>query len=144
MSTLLTPEYSPVEPGGPSRRRSFGTAAGIAAVVLLTLALASAWRWISDDAFINFRAVRNILEGAGPVFNAGERVEVGTSPLWLWLLAALAWVLPYDVAWISVVLGALASAGGVLLACLGATRINRTFGEPGVGRPPLLLPVGAL
>src|SRR3954453_15794813 len=144
MSTLLTPEYSPVEPGGPSRRRSFGTAAGIAAVVLLTLALAWAWRWTADDAFINFRAVRNILEGNGPVFNAGERVEVGTSPLWLWLLAALAAILPVDVAWISVVLGALGSAAGARLACLGAAETNRSRRGPDDARPALLLPAGIL
>ena len=40
-------------------------------------------RWTSDDAFINFRIVENILNGDGPVYNQGIRVESGTSPLWL-------------------------------------------------------------
>lgn len=52
---------------------------------------AGAWarRWTSDDAFITFRVVRHVLEGYGPVFNAAERVEAYTHPLWLaWLVIA--------------------------------------------------------
>jgi hypothetical protein len=41
-----------------------------------------------DDAYIVFRYADNLLAGLGPVFNAGERVEGFTSPLWLVLLAA--------------------------------------------------------
>jgi hypothetical protein len=41
-----------------------------------------------DDAFIFFRYADNLLAGHGPVFNAGERVEGFTSPLWLILLTA--------------------------------------------------------
>ena len=44
--------------------------------------------WVTDDAFITFRYVLNIHAGNGPVFNAGERVQGYTHPLWLWLLAA--------------------------------------------------------
>src|SRR5262245_12252519 len=50
---------------------------------------AAARRWIDDDGFINLRIVRNLLSGQGPVYNLGERVEVGTSPLWIGLLAML-------------------------------------------------------
>jgi len=126
----------------PPRRPSPLTLALLAAVVLLTLAMAWWWRWTADDAFINFRAVRNVVAGDGPVFNSGERVEVGTSPLWLWLLALFAAVVPMDVSWISVVLGAVGSAGGLLLACLGAMRINERHS---VGdRSRAFLPIGAL
>ena len=38
--------------------------------------------WIADDAFISFRYARNLVDGLGLVFNAGERVEVCTNPLW--------------------------------------------------------------
>ena len=43
-------------------------------------------RWISDDGLIVLRTVRNLEEGNGPVFNAGERVESNTSTLWTYLI----------------------------------------------------------
>jgi len=47
------------------------------------------WRaWVCDDAFITFRHVANCLAGHGPVFNAGERVQGFTHPLWFLLLLA--------------------------------------------------------
>jgi arabinofuranosyltransferase len=38
--------------------------------------------WLSDDAFITFRTLDNIVHGYGPVWNAGERVQSYTHPLW--------------------------------------------------------------
>ena len=46
-------------------------------------------RWIGDDGLINIRVVNNILDGYGPVFNVGERVEVYTSPLWVFVLVLI-------------------------------------------------------
>ncbi len=47
--------------------------------------------WTCDDAFIVFRYARNLVEGLGLVFNAGERVEGFTDLLWvLWTAPALA------------------------------------------------------
>ncbi len=46
-------------------------------------------RWISDDGFINLRIVHHILDGFGPVFNVGERVEAYTSPIWIACLTVL-------------------------------------------------------
>ncbi len=43
--------------------------------------------WVSEDAFITFRAVDQLLAGHGPVWNLGERVQVYTHPLWYGLLA---------------------------------------------------------
>lgn len=43
--------------------------------------------WVCDDAFITLRTVRNILEGRGPTFNPGERVQTYTHPLWMLVLA---------------------------------------------------------
>ena len=43
-------------------------------------------RWIGDDGFINLRIAQNLLDGHGFVYNAGERVEAGTSPLWIGML----------------------------------------------------------
>lgn len=43
--------------------------------------------WFCDDAYISFRAVENLVSGYGPVWNVGERVQVFTHPLWLFLVA---------------------------------------------------------
>ena len=45
-------------------------------------------RWVSDDAYITFRYVKNFLAGNGLVYNIGERVEGYTHFLWLMLIAA--------------------------------------------------------
>ncbi len=42
--------------------------------------------WISEDAFITLRHVKNFLSGYGPVFNPGERVEGFTHALWFYIL----------------------------------------------------------
>jgi arabinofuranosyltransferase len=42
--------------------------------------------WVSDDAFITLRTIDNFLSGYGLVWNAGERVQVFTHPLWLFIL----------------------------------------------------------
>ena len=47
-----------------------------------------AW-FLTDDAFISFRYVRNLVEGHGLVFNSGEYVEGYSNFLWVLELAAL-------------------------------------------------------
>ncbi len=42
--------------------------------------------WVTEDAFITFRSVNQLLAGNGPVWNLGERVQVYTHPLWYGLL----------------------------------------------------------
>jgi arabinofuranosyltransferase len=64
-----------------------------AALLLAALAvfvdMARAHVWLCDDAFISFRYVDKWLEGAGLVFNRGDRVEGYTNFLWVVELAAL-------------------------------------------------------
>src|SRR5262249_30976491 len=76
-----------------------------------------------DDGFINVRVVQQIFDGHGPVFNAGERVEVATSTLWIALLVAahaiFFWV-PME--WVAAALGLLTTAGAVYLAQIAAAR----------------------
>ena len=55
----------------------------------ITLVMAYERRWLDDDGFINLRIARNLLAGYGPVFNLDERVEAGTSPLWLAVVSLL-------------------------------------------------------
>ena len=71
----------------------------------LLVYLASVSWFLTDDAFISFRYVRNLLEGHGLVFNPGERVEGYSNFLWVLELAAIWRVLgvaPDDAApWLS-------------------------------------------
>jgi len=56
-------------------------------VLLIGIAIGAAAKhaWITDDAYISFRYARNLVQGLGLVFNAGERVEGYSNFLWtLW------------------------------------------------------------
>ena len=90
----------------------FATAPVVAGILsyapwIALLGVLSYLSWfITDDAFIAFRYVRNFVEGHGLVFNPGERVEGYSSFLWVLELAAT-WKIfglpPEDVAqWLSV------------------------------------------
>ena len=57
-------------------------------LALLVWLTSLAW-FMTDDAFITFRYVRNLLEGHGLVFNPGERVEGYSNFLWALELAAI-------------------------------------------------------
>lgn len=102
--------------------RCLFAAVGLVPVVsLVTAGLAR--RWMDEDAFINLRVARNLLSGRGPVFNAGERVEAITSPLWLALVTALG-ALRIRMEY-AAVFGGIALAGlGLLLAQDGALRLR--------------------
>lgn len=80
-------------------------------------------RWMSDDAFIYVRTVRQVLAGNGPVFNAGERVESSTGTLWQWLLVA-AGAVGVDPASAAVYGGLVLTGAGFALAGLGALRLH--------------------
>ncbi|HEX4951989.1 MAG TPA: hypothetical protein VF017_01150 [Thermoanaerobaculia bacterium] len=107
-----------------------------AARVLLVLASALvAWRayrlWapelVMDDAFILFRYARNLADGFGPVFNAGERVEGYVTFLWVGLLA-LGRRLGFELGDVAVVLSFAATAATLwVLHLLG----RRLFAEDG-------------
>ncbi len=75
---------------------------------------------MSDDGLIVLRTVRNLLEGNGPVFNAGERVEANTSTLWQYLITAFGWLTGArleDVAmWLALLLSVAAAVGATLAA----------------------------
>jgi len=43
--------------------------------------------WVCDDAYITLRTVDNFASGLGLTWNAGERVQAYTHPLWMFLLA---------------------------------------------------------
>jgi len=47
---------------------------------------------LSDDAYITFRTVDNFINGYGLTWNAGERVQAFTHPLWMFFLPAFYFV----------------------------------------------------
>jgi len=72
----------------PTGRLSGATALKAAALVVCALVLLR-HAWISDDAFITLRTVRNLMEGEGLRWNLNERVQGFTHPLWMFSLAAV-------------------------------------------------------
>jgi arabinofuranosyltransferase len=112
----------------------------VAAAAALIWGVATAWRlrWISDDAFISFRYARNLVEGNGLVFNAGEKVEGFTNLLWtLWCSVGLRLGLEAE-AW-ATLWGIGAYAGVIFL--LGWNAIRAGHGSGSAGR---VLPVAAV
>ena len=110
-------------------------------LVPLLVVLVGAWsyRWVQEDAFINFRIINNLLAGHGPVFNVGERVEAYSDPLWLFLVAGMHEVLPFiTIEWLSICLGLAGTAIGVVLA---GRAVQRLAGGRDGG---VTLPVGLL
>ena len=74
---------------------------------LILLAWLTSLSWfLTDDAFISFRYVRNLLNGHGLVFNVGERVEGYSNFIWVLELAAVWQALgirpEYAAPWLSV------------------------------------------
>jgi arabinofuranosyltransferase len=123
-----------------SRRLPAPPAALLCALPTLALVVL-AWhrRWLSDDGFINLRVVANLRDGLGPVFNAGERVEAYTSPLWLALLWLGDLLTPgVSLEHVAVGLGLACSAAGLAAATWAAWRLWALAGDgPAV-------PLGAL
>jgi arabinofuranosyltransferase len=91
--------------------------------------MVAAWsrRWTSDDGFIDVHIVQQIFAGHGPVFNAGERVEAGTSPAWTGLLV-LGRIVFFGLAteWVAVIFGIAATTGAIVLAEVAGLRLYRT------------------
>jgi arabinofuranosyltransferase len=82
-----------------------------------TLAGAGDVWWLDDDMMITLRYARNLVEGHGLVWNAGERVEGITNFLWALILAVPAALLdPRRAA-----LGAIVLNGVLLAAAIAAT-----------------------
>src|SRR5689334_15545107 len=123
-----------------------GTARRVVSIAVLLLpALVIVWmgwrhRWTADDGFINFRIVRQITEGHGPVFNSGQRVEVGTSPLWIAVLSVLDLLTPFRLEWIAAISSLLATGAALALAVFGTRRALGLLPRTGVA----VLPLGAL
>jgi hypothetical protein len=77
-----------------------------------------------DDAYITFRYARNLARGVGLVYNQGQHVLGTSTPLFALVLAALVSATGADVAWVAVVVSALADATTVLLISSLARRLG--------------------
>lgn len=98
--------------GGFLRRHS---AALLGALVAGLTLLAWANRFIQDDAFISFRYARQLAEGNGLVWNAGEPIEGYTNFLWV-ILLALGMRLGFEPVVFSQALGLVLFSGTLLAA----------------------------
>lgn len=108
--------------------------AALALIAVLYVGHVVRYDFVSDDAFITFRYARNLAAGLGLVFNAGERVEGFSSPLWTILLAGVR-AAGADIALSARVLGV---AFG-LLALVACWRLALATGVTGRYRPASLL-----
>lgn len=109
--------------------------------------LAYAWntwqrRWMTDDGYINIRVVQQLLAGNGPVFNAGERVEVTTSTLWFWLIAGPSALLRgLEPSVIAVVIGWALAVLAFVFAALGARHLSLAAGPLRSSRAAEMVPI---
>ncbi|RJP68512.1 MAG: hypothetical protein C4532_12765 [Candidatus Abyssobacteria bacterium SURF_17] len=100
------------------------------------------YSYSTDDAFITFRYVRNLLAGHGLVYNPGERAEGYTNFLWAMLLAGAA-ITGADIVQSARILGFLSSAGTIVLVTIMANRfLTRRYA--GKAHSALSLVPGAL
>ncbi|MGW5717757.1 hypothetical protein ACWEVP_16450 [Amycolatopsis sp. NPDC003865] len=136
---LRTHEHGAAD-GGPWYRRPAGWAwFAIAATALLFATLAWRRRWMSDDGLIVLRTVRNLYEGHGAVYNAGERVEANTSTLWTFVVWLFGLIPGTALEWVAIVTGLVCAVGGLVLAMDGARRLHHADGAP-----RFVVPAGAL
>lgn len=102
---------------------------GMCAAVFLRTA------WVSEDAYITFRTIDNLLDGYGLRWNVAERVQTFTHPLWMMLVTLVVAVTReffFSVSLLSVLLSTL----GVWLL---VTRIARSSAGAVIGVVILLL-----
>lgn len=127
-------------------RGAFALAVAAAAVLLGASALQRGW--ITEDAFITFRTVENLLDGHGLRWNLDERVQVYTHPLWMLLLVPLRAVFG-ELYWSTILLSVGLSVAAFLVAVVprgdgGAAAPEGAEGEGPPASPALPLLLGLL
>ena len=105
------------------RDRPWGTALMFLLVGYLGTLLFDAW--LSDDAYITFRVVDNVIHGFGPVYNVGERVQAYTNPLMMLLLSAFS-AITREVYFTSLAISIAASFTAVFVLALKVARSRVT------------------
>jgi hypothetical protein len=106
--------------------------------ILVGIMHASSLSFVNDDAFISFRYAKNLVNGFGLVYNAGERVEGYTNFLWT-IIIALGMRFNIDPVPLSITLGIVFYTGTLLLFIFSSLRHNEKN-----SKPFLLIPLTAL
>ena len=70
--------------------------------------------WLSDDAYITFRTIDNLINGFGLTWNVSERVQAYTHPLWMFILSAF-YFITREIYFTSITISILISLGTALL-----------------------------
>src|SRR5438445_8625473 len=70
--------------------------------------------WVSDDSYITFRTVDNLVNGYGLTWNVAERVQAYTNPLWMFVTAG-AYFFTREIFFTSIVLSVVVSVITVVL-----------------------------
>ena len=99
------------------------------AFVLRTSILIGSKRYfvLFDEGMISMRYAWNLSHGLGPVWNAGERVEGFTDPLWVLLMSLATFTFDKNLACLAV------QIFGAALLAFGALMFSLTFEELGSG-----------
>lgn len=77
--------------------------------------------WVSDDAYITFRTLENLLDGYGLRYNVAERVQSFTHPMWLLLLIPFR-LLTGEVYYAALTLSFLGTLAALGIMAFGAAR----------------------
>jgi arabinofuranosyltransferase len=85
-----------------------------ALAAIFFVAVVTRFGWLSDDAFVSFRAASHLVGGHGLVSNVGERVQGFTNPLWT-LLTAIPYGLTGNIYGAAMLLSLLSCLGLVML-----------------------------
>ena len=94
--------------------------------------------FLEEDAFINFRYVRNLAEGFGFVFNpGGEQVEGFSNFLWTGILY-FAYVTGLKVVTAARILGIILGLGSMYFCCQASIRITGRNGALNLLPPALM------
>jgi hypothetical protein len=75
---------------GKNTTRHFRGVVVAVSLALVFYGVCVTWDYYIDDVFIHLQYARNVAQGRGFVFSEGEKPSYGvTSPLWVWVLAAV-------------------------------------------------------
>ncbi len=129
--------------GGPPWIAGAGKALIVLALVIFALQCAAVWQFTVDDSYISFRYARNLANGHGPTWNAGEPpVEGYTSFLWV-LGTAIPHIIGLDAVLSAKIVGMAATLGTMgcvyFMVLEGTRRASRSFCVLGAGHAVLLL-----
>jgi len=129
--------------GGPPWIAGAGKALIVLALVLFALQCVAIWQFTVDDSYISFRYARNLANGHGPTWNAGEPpVEGYTSFMWV-LGMAIPHLVGLDAVLFSKMVGMAATLGTMgcvyFMVLEGTRRASRSFRVLGAGHAVLLL-----